>query len=105
MSNVLMSSGHYDLAELLIARGALVNSRESCGNTPLMISARMVSSFHVLLCTILFIQAISVSPLQVYYYSEALPTQHEYCVRVSRRSTTGTASEGLAQGPYMADQK
>src|SRR6218665_1355393 len=34
------------------------------------------------------------------YYSEALPTQHGYCVGVSRRSALATASEGLAQGPY-----
>ena|SRR6218665_1009929 len=31
-----------------------------------------------------FIQAISIAPLQVHYYSEALPTQHEYYVGVSR---------------------
>ena len=31
-----------------------------------------------------FIQAISIAPLQVHYYSEALPTQHGYCVRASR---------------------
>jgi len=36
-----------------------------------------------------FIQVISIAPLQVYYYSEALPTQHGYCVRVSLRSATG----------------
>src|SRR6218665_1017396 len=36
------------------------------------------------------------------YYSEALPTQHGYCVGVSRRSALATASEGLAQGIYVA---
>jgi len=36
----------------------------------------------------LFIQAISIAALQVHYYSETIPTQHVYCVRVSRRSTT-----------------
>jgi len=36
-----------------------------------------------------FIQGISIAPLQVHYYAEALQTQHEYCVGVSRRSTTG----------------
>src|SRR6218665_542100 len=41
-----------------------------------------------------FIQTISVAPLQVHFYSEALPTQHGYCVGVSRRS-------GLAQSPYI----
>src|SRR6218665_2357777 len=34
----------------------------------------------------LFIQAISIAPLPFNYYSEALPTQHGYCVVVSRRS-------------------
>jgi len=36
-----------------------------------------------------FIQAISIAPIQVPYYSEALPAQHGYRVRVSRRSATG----------------
>jgi len=36
-----------------------------------------------------FIHAISIAPLQVHYYSEALPTQHGYCVGVSPRSATG----------------
>ena len=36
-----------------------------------------------------FIQAISIAPLQVHYYSEALPTQDGFCVRVSRRNATG----------------
>src|SRR6218665_3781346 len=36
-----------------------------------------------------FIQAILIAPLQVHFYSEALPTQHGYCVGVSRRSATG----------------
>src|SRR6218665_877636 len=29
------------------------------------------------------IQDISIVPLQLHYYSEALPSQHGYCVRVS----------------------
>jgi len=33
--------------------------------------------------------AIYIVPLQVRYYSEAFPTQHGYCVRVSRQSVTG----------------
>ena len=36
-----------------------------------------------------FIQAISIAPLQVHYYSEALPRQHGYCAGISRRSATG----------------
>ena len=38
-----------------------------------------------------FIQAISIAPLQVHYLSEVLPTQHGYCVWVSRRSATGNS--------------
>src|SRR6218665_2860251 len=36
-----------------------------------------------------FIQATSIVPLQVLYYSEPLHTQHGYCAGVSRRSATG----------------
>jgi len=36
-----------------------------------------------------FYSASSIAPLQVRYYSEALPTQHGYCAGVSRRSATG----------------
>ena len=36
-----------------------------------------------------FIHDISIAPLQVHHYPEALPTQHGYCVGVSRRSATG----------------
>jgi|SRR6218665_441115 len=35
------------------------------------------------------IQTISIASLQVHYYSEALRTQHGYCIGVSRRSATG----------------
>jgi len=45
------------------------------------------ASFRICLRVIhAFIQAISITPLQVhyYYYSEALPTQRGYCVGVSR---------------------
>src|SRR6218665_3229059 len=35
---------------------------------------------------LVLIQAISVALLQIHYYSEALPTQHGYCVGVSRQS-------------------
>ena len=40
------------------------------------------------------------APLQVLYYSEALPTTAR--IGVSRRGAQATASKGLAQGPYMA---
>ena len=36
-----------------------------------------------------FIRTISIAPLQVHFYSEALPTQHGYCAGVSHRSATG----------------
>ena len=42
----------------------------------------------------------------VHYYSEAIPTQHGHCRSFTsvarRRETPTTASEGLAQGPYVA---
>src|SRR6218665_1070153 len=50
-----------------------------------------------------FIPAISIAPLQVLYYSEALPTTARgYCIGVSRQSAQATVGKGLAQGPYMA---
>jgi len=45
--------------------------------------------------------AISIAPLQVLYYSEALPTD-TVCIGVSRRSAQATVGKGLAQGPYVA---
>ena|SRR6218665_3907783 len=36
-----------------------------------------------------FIQAISIAPLQVHYYSEEPPTQPKYCAGISRRSAKG----------------
>src|SRR6218665_3777638 len=51
-----------------------------------------------------FIPAISIAPLHVLYYSEALPTTARigYCIGVSRRTAQATAGKGLAQGPYVA---
>src|SRR6218665_1562326 len=51
-----------------------------------------------------FILAISIAPLRVHYYSEALPTTAGIllCIGVSRRSAQATVSKGLAQGPYEA---
>ena|SRR6218665_3179585 len=54
-----------------------------------------------------FIPAISIAPLQVLYYSEALPTtglQHGYCIGVSRRSAQAAVGKGLTQGPYVAER-
>src|SRR6218665_2330376 len=45
-----------------------------------------------------FIPAISIAPLQVLYYSEALPTT----ARILYRCSQATAGNGLAQGPYEA---
>ena len=49
-----------------------------------------------------FILAISIAPLQVLYYSEALQLQHGYCIGVSRRSAQATVGKELAQGPFVA---
>src|SRR6218665_964082 len=40
-----------------------------------------------------FIQTISIAPLQVHFYSDALPTQHGYCAGGSRRSATSKVCE------------
>jgi len=52
-----------------------------------------------------FIQAISIVPLQVHYYSEALPTQHGDCVytvsEFHAESLQAIVSEGLAHGPCV----
>jgi len=50
-----------------------------------------------------FIQTISVAPLQVHFYSEALPIQHGYCAGVSRRITTGNCElRTCPRSVYMA---
>jgi len=49
-----------------------------------------------------FIQAISIAPLQVHYYSEALPTHHGYCVEASCRRATGNCAWRTSQVPYVA---
>jgi len=48
--------------------------------------------------------AISIAPLQVLYYSEALQATARiaYYIGVSRRSAQATVGKGLDQGPYMA---
>ena len=48
-----------------------------------------------LLVTYSFIQAIFIEPLQVHYYSDTVSKFHAEALQA-------TASEGLAQGPYMA---
>jgi len=47
----------------------------------------------------LFIQAISIVPFLVHNYSEALPTQHGYCVGVSRWSATGNSERRTCSRP------
>ena len=47
-----------------------------------------------------FIQALSIAPLQVHYYSEVLPRRHADTVSVFHaEAPLSTPSEGLAQGP------
>ena len=49
-----------------------------------------------------FIPDISIVPLQVHYYSEALPTAALIlCWRQHAKALQVTVSEGLAQGPYV----
>ena len=51
-----------------------------------------------------FNRAISIAPLQVHYYSEALPTHcsTDIVLEFHAEAPQTTASEGLAQGSYMA---
>src|SRR6218665_3029073 len=56
---------------------------------------------HRCICVHSFIQTISIVPLQVNYYSEALPTQHGYCAGVSHRSTTGNYELRTCPRSYM----
>ena len=50
-----------------------------------------------------FIPNISRAPLQVHYYSEVLPTTAFILCRSKHAEVLqATASEGLAQGPYVA---
>jgi len=62
---------------------AVLEVRESCTG-PLEMHLQSIAIFIQLI-----ILAISIAPLQVHCYSEALPTQHGYCVGVSCRSATG----------------
>ncbi len=48
-----------------------------------------------------FIQAIYIAPFQVHYYTEALPTQHVGVSEFHAKAPQATASEELAQGPYI----
>src|SRR6218665_3405233 len=49
-----------------------------------------------------FIPAISIAPLQVLYYSEALPTTARILYRSFTPKRKATAGKGLAHGPYVA---
>ena len=55
-----------------------------------MLTLRIKKHYYLLIHS--FIHVTSIAPLQVHYYSEALPTQHGYCVEAPQ----ATASEGLA---------
>ena len=59
--------------------------------------------FHFLYSS--FILDISIAPLQVHYYSEVLPTTALIlCRSWHAEALQVTVSEGLAQGPYVADR-
>ena len=49
-----------------------------------------------------FIPAISIAPLQVLYYSEALPTTARILYRSFTPKRTGNCMKRLAKGPYVA---
>ena len=49
-----------------------------------------------------FIQAVSIAPLQVHYYSGAPDTACIYCAGIHAEAPQATGSEELAQGPYVA---
>src|SRR6218665_1690898 len=49
-----------------------------------------------------FTLTISIAPLQVHYYSEALPTTARILYQSFTLKRTATAGKRLAQGPYMA---
>ena len=51
-----------------------------------------------------FIQAISIAPLQVNYYSEVLPTQLGYCLGVSCRSATGNCEWRICPRSLLGGQ-
>ena len=69
-------------------RGDLFN-RNMLIHWPFVRNFKTLNKSTTLTFTYSFIQAISIAPLQVHYYSEALPTQHGYCVGVSCWSATG----------------
>src|SRR6218665_830463 len=49
-----------------------------------------------------FTLTISIAPLQVLYYSEALPTTARILYRSFTLKRTAAVGKGLAQGPYVA---
>ena len=49
----------------------------------------------------LFIQDVYVARLQVRYFSEALPTQHDTVSEFHAEAPQASASEGLSQGSYV----
>src|SRR6218665_3373437 len=49
-----------------------------------------------------FIHAISTAPLQVHHSSEVIKTQHKHLSEFHAKAPQATASEGLAQGSYVA---
>jgi len=49
-----------------------------------------------------FNQVISIVPLQVHYYSEALQHSMDTVSKFHSEASQASVSEGLAQGPYVA---
>ena len=68
-----------------VVKRVTTESLQTAGHS--LTSTRTTSKVFIYL--FIFIHAISIAPLQVHYYSEALPTQHGYCFGISRRSATG----------------
>jgi len=57
----------------------------------------------IYVCMYSFIKVISIAPLQVLYYSEALPTQHGCCAGISRQSATGNCELGTCPRSLRGD--
>src|SRR6218665_1832245 len=67
-----------------------------------MILTKFVSDFNLSIQVLhSFIQAISIAPLQVLYYSEALPITARILYRSFTPKAQATVGKGLVQGPYL----
>src|SRR6218665_1459416 len=100
MTNSLSSIFSANSLASLVTNSKKVECNESCGEIVFPLFCTSSEKTNSFLPS--FIPAISIAPLQVHYYSEALRLQHGYCIRVSRRSAQATAGKGRAQGTYVA---